>query len=414
MIFMKFNKTDLKSDLPHVVIIGGGFAGVAAALALKKHLRSCPVRITLIDKNSHHLFTPALYEVATSQEPQKNIAFPFSKIFKRHITFMQGEVEKIHPEKNILQIKDGEKVSYDYLILAAGSQPAYMRIPGLEEHSIALKTLNDAIEIKERIKSGYCENGKCNKKLNVIIGGGGFTGTELAAEILTYKNRLAKQNHLDQNCLTITVIQGSDKLLKEFDSHVSNLAKQRLSDTNVQLAFGGHIKEVTDKEVLTTNGNAYPYDLLIWTGGVEANSLATKSGFAVNRRGQIPVGRTLQVEGLPNIFVAGDIAEFVDSKTQKPVPTVAQVAEEEGHIAGTNVIHAIRKMPLEFYHFRHFGYVVPIKGYFAVAELPYGIHFHGFLGWIVQQVVLLRYLFGILPPHRAFRYFNTFELQMRK
>ncbi len=395
-----------------IVIIGGGFAGVAAALQLKKRLKG-KVKITLIDRNPYHLFTPSLYEVATSEEPQKNIAIPFNLIFTKGVQIIQNEVVSIDTKTKQISLQDGLVVGYDYLLIAGGSESAYMGIAGLQEKSIGFKTLQDALVIKEKIKNMCCEEGKCNRKVQVIIGGGGFAGTELAAELLTYKDKIAKQNNLDRECLDLTIIQGSDKLLKELSEHVSVLAQKRLNYPNVHLAFGGHIKEVTDKEVLTDDGKSYPYQILIWTGGVKPNHLATQSNLPVNDHGGILVDNFLQVQGVENVFAVGDIAGYVDPTTKEHAHTVAQVAEEQGHAAGENIARLIQNKKMEEYKYRHWGYVVPLKGYFAVAELT-GIHLDGFFGWILQQLVFLRYLLGILPFWKAFTRFNKFEMEMEK
>src|SRR6266403_1523790 len=139
--------------MKNVVIIGGGFAGVAAGLELKKRLVGSDAEITLIDKNPYHLFTPSLYEVATSEVPQKNIAIPFDKIFEQGVKHIRGEVITVDPKANTLTLKDTTKVAFDYLIIALGSEPAYMGIPGLKQHSVAFKSLHDAVEIKNQIKN---------------------------------------------------------------------------------------------------------------------------------------------------------------------------------------------------------------------------------------------------------------------
>jgi len=400
--------------MKQIVIVGGGFAGVAAGLQLKKNLDSAEAEITLIDKNPYHLFTPSLYEVATSEVPQKNIAIPLNKIFEQGVKLLRGEVALIDPKTNSVTLKDKTQVSFDYLLVAVGSEAAYMGIPGLQQHSVAFKSLRDAVEIKNQIKNMCCKEGKCDRKVQVIIGGGGFAGTELAAELLSYKDKIAVQNALDRNCLELTIIQGSDKLLKELNKHVSDLATQRLTFPNVHLAFGGHIKEVTSSQVLTDDGKAYPYHILIWTGGVTPNHLAKENNLSVNDHGGIKVNEYLQMEGFGHIFAVGDVATFLDPKTQKPIPQVAQIAEEQGAIAGENIAHLVKNKPLKKYHPRHFGYIVPIGGRFAVAELEFGIHFDGFLGWCLQQLVLLRYLLGILPFPKALKRWNIFELELEQ
>lgn len=399
----------------HVVIVGGGFAGVAAAINLKRNLGDTPAKVTIINKHTYHLFTPSLYEVATSEEPKKNVAIPLRKIFTEGVKLLHNKVEKIDTAKQILTLDDKEKVDYDYLVLATGSQPAYMGIPGLKEYATGFKNMHDALTIREQIRNRCCKDGKCDRKVQVVIGGGGFAGTELAAELLTYKDKIALQHGLDKNCLEVTIIQGSDSLLKELDPRVSKIATKRLEEPNVHFAFGGHIKEVKKDIVYTDDGKSYPFAILIWTGGVTPNHLAQENNLPITKRGALLVNDYLQVQGFSNIFSAGDSAGYViDNATLRTAPNVAQVAEEQGQIVGRNIAHLLKGERLEFYKFRHWGYVVPLKGYYAVAELSYNIHLRGFMGWIMQQLVLLRYLFGILPLWEAIRRFDTFEMEMDK
>lgn len=398
-----------------IVILGGGYAGVTAGLRLRKQYKgNAEVEIVLVNKHTYHIFTPSLYEVATSESPMKNIAIPLTKIFPDTVNLIKGTVEKIDAAAKKVSITGQEPLSYDYLIVTLGSQAAYYGIPGLKEHSIPFKSLNNAVTIQETI-NGRCmiEHGK-KKNLEVVIGGGGFAGTELAAEILTYRRKIARENKIDQDCINTTVIQGSDRVLKELDEHVSRLAAGRLKEKGMTMAFGGHIKEVTATEVLTDDGKHYPYDILIWTGGVEANHLASESNLPVTKRGQIIVDTNLKMQDSDCVFAAGDVAGFIDPKTQKPVPNVAQVAEEMGVAAAENVIRSREKKPLKPYQYRHFGYIVPLKGRFAVAELMGGIHFDGLLGWSLQQLVFLQYLLRILPLGLALKRWNVFELELEQ
>lgn len=398
-----------------VVIIGGGFAGVAATLHVKRELGDTPARVTLINKHTYHLFTPSLYEVATSEEPKKNVAIPLRKIFPRGVRLMHNQVQTIDTTKQTLTLDDKEKVNYDYLVLATGSQPAYMGIPGLKEYATGFKNMHDALIIKDQIRDMCCKDGKCHKKLKVVIGGGGFAGTELAAELLTYKDKIALQHGLDKDCLDITIIQGSDTVLKELNPKVSAIATERLQHPQVHFAFGGHIKEVKKDMVYTDDGKSYPYEVLIWTGGVTPNEFARNNNLPITKRGALLVNDFLQVQGFENIFSAGDSAGYViNEKTMRTAPNVAQVAEEQGAIAGKNVAKLIKEEELEEYEFRHWGYVVPLKGYYAVAELVHNIRLTGFAGWVMQQIVLLRYLFGILPMWQAIKRFDTFQMEMDK
>jgi len=397
-----------------VVILGGGFAGVSAGISLRKKLKKFPVKISIIDKNSYHLFTPSLYQASTSDISPKNITIPLKYIFNNGFDIVSGEIIKINTSENKIEIKNGDNIYYDYLIIALGSVPTYYAIPGLEENTITFKNLNDAIKIKERIKNACCKNGQCHKKTRVVIGGGGFAGTELAAELSSYEDKLALENGLDKNCLDITLIQGSDRLLKELDEKVSNLAEERLTAFGVHLVLGEHIKNVTETKALTDKNNEYSYDILIWAGGIKANSLASESNLPTNAQGYITVNKFLQAEGNPNIFACGDIAEFIDSKTKKPAPNVVQVAEEQGHAAGKNVARMILGQEEKEYKYRHFGYIIPLRGRYAAGEFFGKIQLYGLLAWILHQAAFLRYLFEILPFPKSIFIWRKFEQKLYK
>ena len=369
-----------------IVVLGGGFAGIAACKALLKNTNRSEVQIILIDKNSYHLFTPSLYELASAEETTKNICIPLHEILKG-IELIKGEVQRVSNKEVLIKqtnkLKD-VSMTFDYLIIALGSESAYYGIPGLKEYSIPFKTLEDAVKIKEAIKRIKGKNLPAGRQ--VIIGGGGFSGTELACELVRHRN--------GQN---LTVIQGSECLLKELDKRICNKATERLEKKGVKIVLGSHIKKV-DKNFAYTDSEKYPYDVFVWTGGVEANSV--QNDFEKDKRGDLVVNDKLQITNSKNIFAAGDIAAGY--------PWVAQIAEDEGKLAGENVANLTKGKPLKSYEFNHFGYVVPLGGHFAAAQLGKTV-FMGFLGWVLEQIVLLRYLLSILPLNKAFKRWNRFE-----
>lgn len=403
-VSMKFSR--------NVVILGGGFAGVRTALELTKHAKELDIRITLIDKNNYHLFTPSLYEVATSEEPQKNIVIPLRDVFGNKLSLVRGEVSIIDAKNKFVRTKNRACFYYDYLIIAIGSEPAYFGIPGLTQHSFPLKTLFDAIKIQKAITNVYRKKAKLGV-IDVVVGGGGFSGTELTAELISYRERLAKQLFCKDDCMRLTIIQKSDRLLRELDKKASEIARRRLAGYGVTLCLEEHVKSLTSDCIKTDIGNCYNYDIFIWAGGVRAASVLARCGFSTNARGQLSVNNYLQVAGHKNIFCVGDAAEFIDHKTKKHAPLIAKVAENQGKIAAENIYRIIKRLPLIEYKLSHFGYVVPLKGHFAILELN-SFHIVGFLGWVAQQIVLLRYLLGILPIFKAFKKWNKFESELKQ
>lgn len=355
-----------------IVILGGGFAGVRAALTLKNKIRlQDNIRVTLIDRNSFHLFTPSLYEVATAEEPPKNIEIPFSSIFGNSIEVVKGNVQKVDSGGQKVLLADKKEYRYDYLILALGSRAQDFGIPGIKEYAIPLKTVEDAVRIREALTLRQAQG------LRVIIGGGGFSGTELACELATHKRQLA-----------ITLIQGSPILLKELGGEISNLAKKRLEQGNVNLILGQHIKKVSKELIQTENGSTYPYDVFIWTGGVRPNSILEK----------VELNGMLAVKTLKNVFMAGD----------NVVPGVALTAQKMGETAAENILKSIKRKPLIPYHYKNIAYIVPLGSHFATFAMG-KFHVSGIFAYLIQQIIFLRYLLQILPFFPALKRFGKFE-----
>jgi len=351
----------------NVIILGGGFAGVRAALKLKSKAKSYDINVTIIDKNNFHTFTPSLYEVATSEEPQKNVGIPYKSIFDKSIDFVEGNIERIDTEKQKIFLDKNREYAYGFLIFALGSESADFGIPGVKEYGIPLKTLKDAARIKSALTNA--------KK--VVVGGGGFSGTELACELATHRKSL-----------DITLIQGAPILLKELDDGISSLAKKRLEKGNVHLVLGEHIKKVTKDSIIVASGKFFTYDLFVWTGGVKPNNLL----------GKIEVNDKLQVNSFKNVFAAGDIVG----------PGVAPRAEKMGETAAENVLRSIRNEQLLPYKYHHMGYVVPLGAHFATFAMG-KYHISGIFAYILQQLILLRYLLTIVPFFEAIKRFVRFE-----
>ena len=358
-----------------VVVLGGGFAGVAAAKVLLKKTKRDVVEITLIDKNSYHLFTPSLYEVAASEEPQRNICIPLHEILKG-AELVKGEVQKIDKEgKGIIYKNHPEKLenlrmNYDYLIIALGSEPEYRDIPGLKEYSIPFKTLEDAVKIRDLIKQ------KLKKKkdlVQILVGGGGSSGCEFAAE-LAYHLKNVK----------ISLIQKSPQLVKELNMEAAKVAYKRLLNKDVEICFGERITKVYEDHVETDRNDEHKFDILVWAGGIKPSSVS----------GSLRINENLQVQDSENVFAAGG--------------QTVRVAKEQGEIAGENVVHIINSEPLRKYEFKNNIFIVPLVGKYAVVQFN-NILIKGFIGWVIQQLVFLRYLLSILPVNKALKRWNRFE-----
>lgn len=382
--------------------MGGGFAGVFAAKALLEKTDRNDIHITLIDKNSYHLFTPSLYEVSASEEPKKNVCIPLKEILPR-ISMINDEVLRINKNEKTVQLKT-QTIEYDYLVIALGSETDYRDIPGLEEYSIPFKTLQDAVKIRELIR----EKLKAKNQVQVLVGGGGASGCEFSAELVHHLGKKVK----------VSLIQKSPQLVKELNMEAAKIAYQRLIRHGIEINFGQRIAKVHENFIETDTGDKYEFDIFVWAGGIRGNSVANDKGLIINDEGRILVNENLQVLGSENkqslrsdelIFAAGDIANVED----KQIPATVRVAREQGKIAALNIVHKLKNEPLEQYKFKNQIFIVPLVGKYAVVQFNDFI-IRGFLGWILEQIVFLRYLLTILPLTKAFKRWNRFEEYLMK
>ncbi|OGD95867.1 hypothetical protein A3F02_01895 [Candidatus Curtissbacteria bacterium RIFCSPHIGHO2_12_FULL_38_9b] len=298
-------------------------------------------------------------------------------------------------------------------MICLGSEPTYFNIEGLAENSISLKRLSDAVRIKDSIEQLFHQKIIYNKKISIVIGGGGYSGTELAAELTNYRDRLLDNQTNSNSLVQISILEAADRLLCNLDPKISEIAKRKLISYHVNLLFNCMIKKVTNEHIETVSGQRYPYDLLIWTGGIKASSILLKSGFKTNKHGQIRVDDNLKVIGYNDIFAAGDCVEYIMPQTKIPVPSLGQTAKEQGKIAGENIFRLVNDEDFLEYKYKNFGFLIPLRGRYVVAVLNF-IHIHGFLAWVIQQLIFLRYLVEILPVYRAIKRWNQFERSLEQ
>ncbi len=407
-----------------IVILGGGFGGLQAALYLSKklkkyHLKNEDYEVVLVDKNKYHTFTPLLYEIATTSketadylELKSFVAYPFDELLKdKEVKFINDEVLHIDVKEGAVHLKSG-KLKFNYLILALGAETNYFSIPGLQEKSLSLKSFIDAVRIRDAIV-GLVESGIKNPK--IVIGGAGATGVELAGEIMGWTCKFNEE--VGRVCdAEVTLIDGSAAVLSSFEPKVIKIATKRLQKLGVKIILNEYIKEVKDKKLTLQGGREVSFDLLIWTGGVKAASLTEKLPLKTEPRGRveiagplecIPKSADLKVTG--KIYVVGDIACFYDPKTQKPVPQVARPAIIQGQVAAKNIIEDIKKekrlvKKVKRHIFRpwNYPYIIPIGGKFAVAQFG-PVVISGFLAWTIKGLVELNYLLSIMPFFTAMK-----------
>ena len=389
--------------MKNIVILGAGFGGLQAALTLSKELKKHDLwekySVVLIDKNPFHTFTPLLYEIAaTSPETASNlslqslVSFPINSLISyRHITFIDDEVTGVDIEEKHVRLSRSE-IDFEYLIIAIGAETNYFNIPGLSEHSLQLKTFSDAIKIRDRI-TGVFRNSK--QSVRIVIGGGGANGVELAGEIKGWIPELRRE--CGSKCDTeITIVESNPNILFNLDKRVSKKASQRLNKLGISVVANAKLSRIEKGVAYFTNGEKRGFDILIWTGGVKANSL-------MESRIETPGDASVS----DDTYAIGDISSIINPETKRPAPWMARPAIMEGRIAAKNifqkilVLEGIKNKPDQyFYKHRQYPYIIPVGSKFAVAKVgPFVIS--GIFGWMFKGITELNYFVSIMPLFQA-------------
>ncbi|GAB4544016.1 MAG: NAD(P)/FAD-dependent oxidoreductase [Phycisphaerales bacterium] len=385
---------------PRVVIIGGGFAGLECAKALRK----ADADVVLVDKHNHFLFQPLLYQVATASLSPAEISHPIRKSLKscRNLSVVMAEVTGIDLDRKRVFVEDGS-APYDYLVIAAGATHAYFGHDEWEKIAPGLKTLDDAIELRRRIllafESAEHEADEASRRaaLTFAIVGGGPTGVELAGAIKEIAAHTIQRDyhHIDTRTTRVVLVQGGDRLLKPFDESLSARAQRDLERMGVEIVLGTYATEVTEEGV-RLGDDFLPARNVFWAAGVEAAPVATSlRDVETDKAGRLLVEDDLSIPNHPSVFAAGDIAKIVDAKTGVEVPGVAQGAMQSGAHAGRTIAKIIagRDDARTPFVYRDKGQMAVIGRSKAVAQIG-DYKAGGFLAWLIWSVIHIAFLVG--------------------
>jgi NADH dehydrogenase len=327
---------------PHVVIVGGGFAGLGCALRLVKHGR---VRVTLIDRNNYHQFQPLLYQVATSQLAASDIAQSLRGVFAGDddIDVKLADIASASPQTRTVVAKDGQQWSGDVLVLAAGSQPNFFKTPGAAENSFPLYSLDDATNLRSRIL-GLLEQVDRDPRLighgalNFVIVGGGATGVEVAGAIadMVHVTIPAVYRDLDASAIQVHLVDHGDALLKPFSENAHKYVDKVLGEKGVKVHLGVGVTEVGSGHAVFSDGTTVATRCVIWGGGIEGAALAGAAGITQGRGGRVDVGSELTLAGYPGVYVIGDLANIPDG--DGALPQLGSVALQSGAWAAENIL----------------------------------------------------------------------------
>lgn len=384
--------------MKHVVIIGGGFAGLACTRKLAIH---SDVRVTLIDKNNYHQFQPLLYQVAGSFLSPSTVALNLRGVLHGHtnVDFKLGEVVSADLATHTVHTAEGHIYQGDILVLAAGSRANFFGTPGAEQYSYPLYSLRDAEKLRSRILAMIEEEDRdpslADKgALHFVIVGGGATGTEMAGAFGDRLLSLPKDHlvDLDPAKVQIVLVDGGHAVLNGFSPKSQAYAAKNLEQRAVQLRLNTRVSEVHSGHVVLSDGSRIDTHTVIWAGGLKASSLSESLGIKTGHGGRIDVAPDLTVPGVDGVYALGDFANIND-KHGKPLPQLASVAEQSGKWCARNILADIAGVPRKSFAYFDKGIMAMIGRNSAVAEV--GEHRHelegtiAFAAWIGVHAVLL-------------------------
>ncbi|QHN05286.1 NAD(P)/FAD-dependent oxidoreductase [Granulicella sp. WH15] len=392
-----------------VVVIGGGFGGIHAALGLAK----LPVDITLVDRRNHHVFQPLLYQVALAVLSPGDIAQPIRSIMRDHknVGVLMDEAVGFNTAANEVHLKTGSVLEYDYLVVATGSTHSYFGRDDWAALAPGLKTLEDATEIRRRVLLAFelaerqmLETGS-HPPLNFVIIGGGPTGVELAGAISDIARLYMTKDfrHIDTKSAQVLILEGSPNLLTAYPPDLRQKALEQLNALGVTVRTGAHVTEVQPGYVMVGQERIDSV-VTLWAAGVQASPLGKLLGAETDKRGAVLVDQYLNPKGMENVFICGDLAHF--EQDGKQVPGVAQPAMQMGDYVAKRIggLLAGKPSPQGFRYFDK-GDMATIGRAAAVAKIewPFKAHWSGFMAWLVWLVVHIFFLIGFRNRFAVFR-----------
>lgn len=413
-----------ESGRKNIVILGAGFGGITALITLDRLLRrrhlAGAYQIVLVNRTNHHLYTPALYEIAAIPKDEAGgtglkatVCIPLEEIIARlpGVRFIGEEAVGLNPQAQVITFASGALVNFDYALVALGSETNFFGIAGLVEHAFPLKTFADALSLRNRVE----ELARREGDFKIIIAGSGPTGVEFSAELVHYLCYLKERAEAGKCREEITLIEAAPGILPGFSAAIVRRALGRLEQLGIRIMTASAISRVSATRVILRDGRTLPYQLLVWAGGVRPASVLRNFGLALDRRGGILVNEYLEARpdaGAParqvavasgRIYAIGDNASFTKPRRGAALPWNVPVAEAQARVAAGNIAASISGKSLRpFRPLSRYPFILAVGGKYALSDLLL-LKFSGLTGWVVKQFVGLRYLLFILPPRRALR-----------
>jgi NADH dehydrogenase len=413
-----------------ILILGGGYAGIAAAKKLAKHYKKRnDVEITLIDKRPFHTLMTELHEVAGHRVEPDSVRVPYAKIFGgSKVNVVLDTIDTIDFENNAASSAE-KSYSYDYLVLGSGADPEFFGVPGVKEHAFTLWSYDDAMKIRHHINDVFekavAEQNPMKRKamFTFVVAGAGFTGIEMAGELIEWRDVMCEKWLVDKSEVRIIVVEAMANILPIFEEELREKIETYMTQKGCELMTSTPITGATPGEVLIKNGESIETGTFIWTAGVSGSNFAesldlSKGPFgknpadpnARNRRGRLMVYDDMRSMDHENVFVAGDNIWFLENN--KPLPQVVETALQTGETAAYNIAADIDGVRRKIFKSNYHGFMVSVGGKYAVSNAM-NIRLSGFFAIVMKHIVNLHYLIGIAGINQCWEYIKHEFLDMQ-
>jgi NADH:ubiquinone reductase (H+-translocating) len=403
---------DASSTKKRILILGGGFAGAYTALALQKKLSGAPdTEVMLVSQENFVLFTPMLHEVAGSDAAATDVVQPLRKML-RHTSILIGDIESIDLDKKQVRVRQSDLIhhrdlTYDQLVLGLGSVSNFYHTPGIEEHALTMKTLGDALAVRNRaidaleLADGEPDEVLRKAMMTVVVVGGGFAGVETVGAVNDLMREAMKfYNNLTEDMLRIVLVDAGQIILPELGESLGLYAEKELGKRGVEIHLKTAVKGYDGKEVLLGDGTKIASNMIVWTAGITPVPIATDLPCA-KERGHIVANEFLQVQNWPGVWALGDCAQVPDlTNPGKCCPPTAQHASRQAPVVAHNIVATMRGEPLKPFKFKTLGLLATIGRRTGVAEIM-GFHFSGIIAWWMWRAIYLSKLPGLQKKIRV-------------
>jgi NADH dehydrogenase len=382
-----------------VLILGGGFGGLYTALELDRTIgKRQDIEITLVNRDNFILFTPMLHEVAASDIDLTHIVNPIRRML-RHVNFFHADVRGIDLANKTVRVAHSANehvhdLPYDQLVIALGCTTNFFRLPGLEETAFTMKSLGDAIRVRNHLIEGLeaadfeCAAGHRDELLTVVVAGGGFSGVETIAGINDFLREATRHyKHLSEKQIRVVLVHPGAAILPELGETLGRYTQKKLAARGVEIRVNTRVAAVREGSVELNDGTVIPTCTLIWTAGTSGHPLC--GGLPCTaEHGRIKVDEFMQVDGWPGVWSLGDCASVPDVTTGKPCPPTAQHAIRQGKVLAQNIVATLDGRAKKQFRFRTLGLLAAIGRRAGVANIL-GMQFSGFLAWLLWRSIYL-------------------------